>query len=94
MNAKKYFGLLAAVAVVAAAGWSYQQSKQYDGLSELAIENVNALARSESDPNEGKGMKKEICYDNRGSETGARCVHSDDPYSECHYRHEQWGKCN
>lgn len=27
MNAKKYFGILAAVAVVAAAGWSYQQSK-------------------------------------------------------------------
>lgn len=27
-----------------AAGWSYQQSKQYDGMSELALANVEALA--------------------------------------------------
>ena len=33
---KKIFSVVAAVAVVAAAGWSYQQSKQYDGMSELA----------------------------------------------------------
>ena len=44
MKIKKSFGLLAAVAVVAAAGWSYQQSKQYDGMSELALANVEALA--------------------------------------------------
>ena len=47
MNFKKTFGLLATVAVVAAAGWSYQQSKQYDGMSELALANVEALARWE-----------------------------------------------
>ena len=29
---KKIFSVVAAVAVVAAAGWSYQQSKQYDGV--------------------------------------------------------------
>ena len=50
MKIKKTFGLLAAVAVVAAAGWSYQQSKQYDGLSELAMENVEALATGEDNP--------------------------------------------
>ncbi len=47
MKIKKTFGLLAAVAVVAAAGWSYQQSKQYDGMSELALANVEALATGE-----------------------------------------------
>lgn len=49
MIAKKYFGLLAAVAVVAATGWNYQQNKQYDGLSELALANVEALATGEDD---------------------------------------------
>lgn len=47
MNAKKYFGLFAAAAVVTAAGWSYLQSKQYDGMSELALANVEALAQYE-----------------------------------------------
>ncbi|CDE62748.1 putative uncharacterized protein [Parabacteroides sp. CAG:409] len=41
---KKIFSIVAAVAVVAAAGWSYQQSKQYEGMSELALANVEALA--------------------------------------------------
>lgn len=44
---KKIFSIVAAVAVVAAAGWSYQQSKQYEGMSELALANVEALARYE-----------------------------------------------
>lgn len=46
---KKIFSVVATVAVVAAAGWSYQQSKQYDGMSELALANVEALARNEID---------------------------------------------
>ena len=66
MIAKKYFGLLAAVAVVAAAGWNYQQNKQYDGLSELAIENVEALANGESTSNTGPGKT----YDCPGLGTG------------------------
>ena len=41
---KKIFSIVAAVAVGAAAGWSYQQSKQYEGMSELALANVEALA--------------------------------------------------
>ena len=92
MNAKKYFGLLAAVAVVAAAGWSYQQSKQYDGLSELAMENVEALARWE-DPNEGTGKKKEACYD-RGILTGTKCSPSSSRDDKCHYIYDQKGTCN
>ncbi len=51
MKIKKSFGLLAAIAVVAAAGWSYQQSKQYYGMSELALANVEALADNESESN-------------------------------------------
>ena len=46
---KKVVFAVVAVAVVAAAGWSYQQSKQYDGMSELALANVEALATGESD---------------------------------------------
>ena len=44
---KKVVFAVATVAVVAAAGWSYQQSKQYDGMSELALANVEALVRCE-----------------------------------------------
>ena len=44
---KKIFSIVATVAVVAAAGWSYQQSKQYDGMSELVLANVEALAVGE-----------------------------------------------
>lgn len=44
---KKVVFAVVAVAVVAAAGWSYQQSKQFEGMSELALANVEALARYE-----------------------------------------------
>lgn len=44
---KKIFSIVAAVAVVAAAGWSYLQSKQSVELSDLAMENVEALATGE-----------------------------------------------
>lgn len=55
MKIKKTFGLLAAIAVVTAAGWSYQQSKQYEGLSELAMENVEALANVKPVPKDCPG---------------------------------------
>ena len=89
---KKIFSVVAAVAVVAAAGWSYQQSKQYDGMSELALANVEALARWE-DPNEGTGMKKENCYD-RGILTGTKCSPSSSKDDKCHYIYDQKGTCN
>ena len=85
---KKIFSVVAAVAVVAAAGWSYQQSKQ----SELALANVEALARWE-DPNEGTGMKKENCYD-RGILTGTKCSPSSSKDDKCHYIYDQKGTCN
>lgn len=73
MKIKKTFGLLAAVAVVAAAGWNYQQSKQYDGMSELALANVEALARGEHGPD---WDKHKLVYEPR-----ACC--KQDPYLDC-----------
>ena len=75
-----------------AAGWSYQQSKQYDGMSELALANVEALARWE-DPNEGTGKKKDACYD-RGILTGTKCSPSSSRDDKCHYIYDQKGTCN
>lgn len=49
---KKVVFAVVAVAVVAAAGWSYQQNKQSVELSDLAMENVEALATGESDYNQ------------------------------------------
>lgn len=45
---KKIFLAVATVAVVAAAGWGYRQSKQTPKLSELALANIEALADNES----------------------------------------------
>ncbi len=70
---KKIFSIVAAVAVVAAAGWSYQQSKQYEGMSELALANVEALARGEHGPD---WDKHKLVYEPR-----ACC--KQDPYLDC-----------
>ena len=43
---KKYIISMMAVATVAIAGWNYQQNKEVE-LSDLAMENVEALARNE-----------------------------------------------
>ena len=46
---KKIFGVIAFAAIAAAAaGWNYQQNEQVVELSDLALENVEALARGES----------------------------------------------
>ena len=41
---------VACVALAAVAGWNYQQSKQNVELSDLALENVEALASGEVNP--------------------------------------------
>lgn len=43
---KKYIISMMAVATVAIAGWNYQQNKEVE-LSDLAMENVEALANEE-----------------------------------------------
>ena len=44
----KILGVIAFVAIAAAAGWNYQQNTNEVQLSDLALENAEALARSES----------------------------------------------
>ena len=45
---KKFFGVIAFVAIAAAAGWNYQQNTNEVELSDLALANVEALANGES----------------------------------------------
>ena len=44
----KTLGVIAFVAIAAAAGWNYQQNTNEVQLSDLALENAEALARGES----------------------------------------------
>lgn len=44
----KILGVIAIVAIAAAAGWNYQQNTNEVQLSDLALENAEALARGES----------------------------------------------
>ena len=44
---KKIFGVALIAAMAVAAGWNYQQNKQNVELSDLAMANVEALARGE-----------------------------------------------
>ena len=94
---KKILGVIAFAAIAAAAGWNYQQNTKQNtnevGLSDLALANIDALARWEY-PNEGSGMKKQTCYNGNGVATGARCVTSTSHSDVCHYQNDQWGNCN
>ena len=45
---KKIIGVIAFAAIAVAAGWNYQQNKQEVELSDLALANIEALARDES----------------------------------------------
>lgn len=91
---KKIFGIALIAIMALAAGWNFTQSKNTVKLSELALANVEALARGEGDPNEGRGMKKENCYYPNGNVSGVRCVSSASSTDICHYVYDQWGKCN
>ena len=44
---KRIIGVIAFAAIAVAAGWNYQQNKQEVKLSNLALANVQALARDE-----------------------------------------------
>ena len=44
----KILGVIAFVAIAAAAGWNYQQNTNEVQLSDLALDNAEALARGES----------------------------------------------
>ena len=59
---KKALDAAAVIATVTIAGWNYQQNKEVE-LSDLAMENVEALAQGESDEdfNEATGCYATIC---------------------------------
>ena len=44
---KKFLGVIAFAAIAVAAGWNYQQNEQEVELSDLALDNVEVLARGE-----------------------------------------------
>ena len=48
---KKIIGVIAFAAIAVAAGWNYQQNKQDVELSDLALENIEALERNEGGKN-------------------------------------------
>ena len=66
---------VAVVATAAIAGWNYQQSKQEVELSDLALENVEALAR-----NEGDGMTD--CPNGCLTDSGICFCYGYHPYKE------------
>lgn len=59
----KIIGVITFTAIAVAAGCGYIQNKQNVVLSDLAMENIEALARWE-DPNEAQGFEKKDCYKN------------------------------
>ena len=75
---KKIILSVAVVATAAIAGWNYQQNQQSVELSDLALENVEALARSE----DGKTYK----YVFPGSDPTVQCVCSGSGSLACCYK--------
>lgn len=47
---KKLFGIIALAAIAAAAGWNFSQNQNEVEMSDLALANVEALARGEGGP--------------------------------------------
>lgn len=65
-------GVIGVVAVCAVAGWNYQQSEQSKGLSELALANIEALARVEGDTGQsGRGT----CYKTITTKKGSKILY-------------------
>lgn len=73
---KKFFGIIAIVAIAAAAGWNYQQSQKEIELSDLALANVEALAQLED--------KSPYHLFPCPSSSGNECRFKDSERPECH----------
>ena len=77
---KKILFSVAVIATVAIAGWNYQQNKEIE-LSDLAMENVEALANWEGDGGNYYWSREIDCI---GSETGSyRVCESNGPGNSC-----------
>ncbi len=64
---KKFFGVIAFAAIAVAAGWNYQQNKQEVELSDLALDNVEALARGEGAGEACDDFTTMTCLSNGGT---------------------------
>lgn len=93
---KKIFGAALIAAMAVAAGWNFNKSQNEMELSDLALANIEALARGEdsNDPNRGSGVKKVDCKDSSGRITGTKCTSVEaTPWDTCHYVYDQKGTC-
>ena len=73
---KKMLGIIAFAAIAAVAGWNYNQNMNNVNLSDLALENVEALANGES----GNGMTD--CPNGCLTEEGVCFCYGFHPYRE------------
>ena len=70
---KKVMYAVACVALAAVAGWNYQQSQQESELSDLTLENIEALASGEGGPD---WDHYKLVFE------GKQCC-TEDPYLDC-----------
>lgn len=92
---KKIIGVIAFAAIAVAAGWNYQQNQNEVELSDLALANMEALARGEdsTNPNIGTGVKMVDCKNSNGVITGRKCTTQEaTPWDTCNYDHQK-GDC-
>ncbi len=82
--------LVAAFALIA--GYNVYISQKADGMSDLAIANIEALASNgEANPNISYGYGLKDCKNSQGAVTGAKCTLTH-PYDECNNK-STWGNC-
>lgn len=73
---KKVFGAVALIAIAVAAGWNYQQNNNKVEMSDLTLENIEALASGEG----GGGMTD--CPNGCLTYTGICFCYGYQPYEE------------
>lgn len=78
---KKFLGIIAIAAVVTTAGWNFNQSKNEVKLSELALENIEALALGES--GNGSMNQEYVCRKCGSTVTGCFYCTEDPNYCNC-----------
>ena len=61
---KRIFGAALLVAIAVAAGWNYQQNEQEVELSDLALDNVEVLARGEHASDRSDDFTTMTCLSN------------------------------
>lgn len=90
---KKMFKYVTVVVIVAVGMTAYNMQNEKLHLSDIALENVEALARGEGgvDPNVSYGYGLTDCYED-GRKVGAKCMPTY-PQDECR-QSAAWGRCS